>query len=192
VLERHIIGRAMNEWDLGGFFRDLAAGALRHRIRLPADFTMMFKAMVTTEGLARQVARGINPVDAARPYVEALVRERYGFDRLRRLAFVEGIRLLDIARGLPGALERLLSRLEQGDIVVRLRHESLEPEVTRVVRALNRGAVSIVVAASSLTGALTLDHGRAVALGLPALSLLSFAVSTAGLVWLVAGVLRGR
>jgi hypothetical protein len=30
---------------------------------------MLFKAMATTEGLARQLAPDINPVEAARPYV---------------------------------------------------------------------------------------------------------------------------
>jgi hypothetical protein len=58
VLERHIVGRELDEWDLAAFFRDLAAGAVKHGIRLPSDFTMMFKAMVTTEGLARTVAAG--------------------------------------------------------------------------------------------------------------------------------------
>lgn len=192
VLERHVVGRPMEDWDLGGFFRDLATGAVKHGIRLPADFTMMFKAMVTTEGLARQVVGDVNPIEAARPYIEALIKERYSLDRVKKMAVVEGIRVTDLLRELPGAFERLLTRLEQGDLALRMRHEELEPQVMRLVRAGNRAAVSIVVAAASLTGALTMGRGPLVAWGMGPVTLASFAVAVAGLVWLGVGILRGR
>lgn len=192
VLERHVVGRPMEDWDLGGFFRDLASGAVRHGIRLPADFTMMFKAMVTTEGLARQIVRDVNPIEAARPYIEALIKERYSLDRVKKMAVVEGIRVADLVREMPGAIERLMTRLEAGDLALRMRHEELEPQVTRLVRAGNRASVSIVVAAASLTGALTMGRGPIVAFGMGAVTLGAFAVAVAGLVWLGVGILRGR
>jgi ubiquinone biosynthesis protein len=192
VLERHIVGRQMEEWDLGMFFRDLAAGAVRHGIRLPADFTMMFKAMVTTEGLARQIAAGVNPVEAARPYIEALVKERYSVERVKRMAIVEGIRVTDLVRELPGALERIIGRLEHDDLALRIRHEGHEEPAMRVVRALNRASVSVVIAAASLTGALTMGRGPEIALGLSPIGLAAFGIAFVGLVWLVVGVLKGR
>ncbi len=192
VLERHVVGRPMEEWDLGSFFRDLAIAAVRHGIRLPSDFTMMFKAMVTTEGLARQVAQGINPIEAARPYIESLIKERYSLDRVKKMAVVEGIRVTDLLRELPGAVERLLSRLEQGDLAVRMRHEELEPQVKSLVRGLNRAAVALVVAAASITGALTMRAGPPVALGAGAVSVVSFGIALLGIVWLGVGILRGR
>ena len=45
---------------------------------MPADYTMLFKALVTTEGLARQLAPEVNPVELARPFIEELIRQRYG------------------------------------------------------------------------------------------------------------------
>lgn len=192
VLEEHIVGRPFEQLDLATFFRDLANGAVKHGVRLPADFTMMFKAMATTEGLARTIAAGINPVEAARPYIESLIRDRYSAERIKKLAVIEGIRLVDLVRELPHAAERIVARLEQGDLVLRVRHDGVEPEVTRLVRAVNRGAVSLVSAAASITGALTMDRGPHLWYGFSPISIVAFGIALVGLVWLAVGVLRGR
>lgn len=192
VLERHIVGRPVEEWNLAPFFTDLAAAAVKHGVRLPSDFTMMFKAMATTEGLARTVAQGINPVEAARPYIEALLRDRYSADRVKKLAVVEGIRLIEVARELPHTIERIITKLEQGDLSVKLRHDGVDAEVTRVVRALNRGAVAMVSAAALLTAALTFEKGPYLWHGFSPFSVGGLAIAFVGLLWLGVGVLRGR
>jgi ubiquinone biosynthesis protein len=192
VLERTAVGRPMERIDIGGLFRGLAGAAVANRIRLPADFTMMFKAMVTTEGLAKQIAEGINPVEAATPYIEKLIKERYSLDRLKNLAATEIVHVADLARELPGRIERILVQAEAGELEMRVRHEDIEPLVVRMVRARNRTAVSIVTAAAGIVGAMTLEHGSEVALGLGAVTLVSFGISLIGAVWLGFGVLKGR
>lgn len=192
VLERHIVGRPMEEWDLATFFRDLANAAVKHGVRLPSDFTMMFKAMATTEGLARTIAAGVNPIEAARPYIEALIKERYSGDRIKKLAVVEGIRMVDLVRELPHTLERIVGRLEQGDLQVRVRHEGVEVEVRRVVRGVNRASVALVSASASLTGALTMDRGPHLWHGFSPISIIAFSIALLGLGWVGIGILRGR
>lgn len=192
TLERYAVGRPMEEVDMGAFLRELAGCAVKHHIRLPSDFTMMFKAMVTTEGLAKQVAKGINPIEAARPYIESLIKDRYSLDRLKSAAMVELIHAADLARELPGRFDRLLAQAEGGELEVKLTHRALEPHTKRLVRAVNRASVSVVVAAASLTGALTLEHGAPVMVGLPAVSLVTFSIALFGVVWLGVGVLRGK
>jgi ubiquinone biosynthesis protein len=177
VLERHIVGRELDQWDLAAFFRDLAAGAVKHGIRLPSDFTMMFKAMVTTEGLARSVAAGINPVEAARPYIEELVRDRYSLDRVKQKALVEGVRVVDVLWALPSAFERIIEKVEAGDLRVRLRHERLEDNVARLAQAMNRLGMATLAAAGAVAGALSMDHGPHVVLGLTPISLVGYGIA---------------
>jgi ubiquinone biosynthesis protein len=177
VLERHIVGRELDQWDLAAFFRDLAAGAVKHGIRLPSDFTMMFKAMVTTEGLARSVAAGINPVEAARPYIEELVRNRYSIDRVKQKALVEGVRVVDLLWALPSTLERIVEKVEAGDLRVRLRHERLDDNTARLAQALNRLGLATLAAAGAVAGALAMEHGPHVALGMTPISLVAFGIA---------------
>lgn len=192
ILERYAVGRPMEEIDIGAFLRELASGAVRHRIQLPSGFTMMFKAMVTTEGLAKHIAKGIQPIEAARPYIQELVQERYSLERLKSGALADLIHGADVARQVPGRIDRLLSQAEAGEVEIRLTHQALEPIAQRAVRAWNRMSIAIVAAAASLTGALTLEHGEKVLLGLPGVSLIAFSVAGLGGIWLGFGILRGR
>lgn len=192
VLERHIVGRDLDEWDLAAFFTDLAAGAVKHGIRLPSDFTMMFKAMVTTEGLARSVARGINPVEAARPYIEELVRDRYSIDRVKQKALVEGVRVIDLLWSLPSTMERIVEKVEAGELRVRLRHDHLEDSARVVASSLNRVGLAVISAAGAVTGALTMGRGPEVILGLSPLSLIAFAIAFASTSLFSFSMVRGR
>ncbi len=192
VLERHIVGRDLDQWDLAAFFTDLAAGAVKHGIRLPADFTMMFKAMVTTEGLARSVARGINPIEAARPYIEALVKDRYSIDRLKQKALVEGVRMVDLLWAMPSTFERIVAKVEAGELRVRLRHDNIEDSARMMATSLNRVALAIISAAGAVTGALTMGRGPEVILGLSPLSLIAFAIAFASTAVFTLSMLRGR
>jgi ubiquinone biosynthesis protein len=192
VLERHIVGRELHEWDLAAFFRDLAAGAIKHGVRLPTDFTMMFKAMVTTEGLARQVAAGINPIEAARPYIEQLVHDRYSLDRVRQKALVEGVRLIDQLWTLPSTFERLTEKFEAGDIRVRIYHEDTERQLQALASGLNRTGLSILAAAGAVTGALTMGKGPEVLWGLSLISLAGFAIAFIATMIFSVSMVRGR
>ena len=192
VLERHIIGRDLDEWDLAAFFTDLAAGAVKHGIRLPSDFTMMFKAMVTTEGLARSVAKGINPVEAARPYIEELVRDRYSLERVKQKALVEGVRVIDTLWTLPSSFERIIERAEAGDLRLRLRHDHLEDSARTVANSLNRVGLAVISAAGAVTGALTMGRGPEVFLGLSPLSLIAFSIAFSSTALFFFSLIRGR
>lgn len=195
VLERHIVGRELDEWDLAAFFRDLAAGAVKHGVRLPSDFTMMFKAMVTTEGLARTIAAGINPVEAARPYIEELVAERYSIDRVKKKALVEGVRVIDLLWALPSTVERIVGKIEAGDLRVRLRHERLDDSARILSSALNRVGMAVIAAAGAVTGAVSLGKGPEewmVWLGLSPLSLVAFGIAFAATSAFVLSLWRSR
>jgi len=192
VLESHILGRDINELNLGAFLGDLGAASGRLGVHVPAEFTMLFKAMATTEGLARQVAAGINPIEAARPYIKQLIRERYSARRIRQVALVEGARLVDLARDLPYTVERIISRLERGELTLGIQHHEIDAQVTRVVNAANRGSVALISAAAAVTGALSLEHGDLLWFGYSPTSFVCFGIALAGLAWTAAGILRGR
>jgi len=193
ILEKYAVGRPLDEIDIGGFMRDLAEGAVRHGIRLPSDFTMMFKAMVTTEGLARQVGEGVNPLEAARPYIESVIKERYSKDRLKARAFSELIQLTDLMGQLPSRLDRLLSHAEQGDAQLHVRHHDLQPMAAKLIRAKNRQAVALMTSAAAVTAALSAQlPGMPSLWGLSVLSWLSLLFVGAGSMWIGVGLLRGK
>jgi ubiquinone biosynthesis protein len=190
VLESYVVGRQMEQINIGGFLRELAQGAVHHGIRLPSDFTMMFKAMVTTEGLAKQVASGVNALESARPYIEKVVRERYSLERLKNNAMTELIQFSDLARELPARLDRMVTQIENGDLRLRVHSDAIESGQDKKARATNRLSVAVISGAASMTGALTLDAGPEMIIGLPLIPAIAFLISAIGLMWIGLGIFR--
>ena len=187
LLETHVLDREVHEIQLANLFRDLVSASSRLSVSVPGDFLMLFKAMATTEGLARQIAEGINPIESARPYIKSLMQERYSTTRLRQVALTEASRLIDLARDLPFVAERLLGRLERGEARLQLSDEGRDEQLQRLARAGNRIAVALLSGAAAITGALALGPDTQSG----SVSVVAFAVALAGTGWLALGLLRG-
>src|SRR5690606_20005626 len=114
IAERYIGGVPLAQVHIGELFSDLVAAATRHQVRMPTDFTMMFKAIATTEGLARSLAPHVDPVELARPFVTQMVAERYSVERLRQMALSDFQVASSTLRSFPRSLPLLLDSLRQG------------------------------------------------------------------------------
>jgi ubiquinone biosynthesis protein len=70
-------GVALADIRIGVLIRRFAAIVRDHSIVLPADLTLMFKALVTMEGLGREYDPGFRIVEHLTPMLRASLRERY-------------------------------------------------------------------------------------------------------------------
>jgi len=89
------------------------------------------------------------------------------------------VRVIDLLWALPSTLERIVEKVEAGDLRVRLRHERLDDNVRLLGHALNRLGLAVIAAAGAVAGALAMEHGPKVALGLTPLSLVAFGIAFA-------------
>jgi ubiquinone biosynthesis protein len=171
IAEQYLIGVPLSQIEIGVLFQQLVAGAARHRVRMPTDFTMMFKAILTTEGLAKAIAPDVDPIELARPFITQMVTERYSPDRLKAQAIRDLVAFSGMARSIPTKVPMLLDDLQSGKLefgvsapTLELQHKAAEMRVGRVTRA----ALSI---AFMLCGTLVIGVG-----GLP--------IAIAGIPWL--------
>lgn len=123
TLEQEVVGRPLSELQVGLLFRKICEGAIKFQIRMPTDFTMMFKAMVTAEGLAKMIAPNVNVIDEARPHIMKMVAERYSWKRISQEAVDDLRQLAKFARGAPTAGTEILRQLQGGDLELKLKHE---------------------------------------------------------------------
>jgi ubiquinone biosynthesis protein len=62
---------------IGALLQRVAALLREHAILLPADLTLMFKALISLEGLGRQYDPEFRLVDRVRPFLDRALSERY-------------------------------------------------------------------------------------------------------------------
>ena len=140
--ERYLVGLPLSEIQIGTLLSEIVAGATRHNVRMPTDFTMLFKAILTTEGLARTLAPDLDPLEAARPYILEMVAERYSPDRIRQRALADLTLLQRMMRALPLTIPAVLNALKDGKLGFRVAPDTLhmynvgaDARTRRVIRA---------------------------------------------------------
>jgi len=119
VMETHFAGRSLNELDFGRFFSDLVGGAIKHKLRMPPEYTMGFKAMMTVEGIGKSLAPDLNLLDEARPFIGEIMLDRYNPRRLLSEGADALASAADLLRKFPPVANQILRELEHGRMVVR-------------------------------------------------------------------------
>ncbi len=108
VMEKHWSGATFRDMDMGQFFMDLSNKVGGHGALIPSAYTMFFKGIVTSEGLAKSIIQEVDPIEAIRPYFERMLQERLSQKRLQQDLFYHSITLSSLASRLPVALSQLL------------------------------------------------------------------------------------
>jgi ubiquinone biosynthesis protein len=177
VVSKNWEGVNFQSMQIGRFLQDLAWGALRHNVRAPPNYTMFFKALLTTEGLAKSLIPEVDPLAAARPWVEKLISERYSSKRVKEDMFYTAVTLGSLARRLPTSLSQFLDDLDHHrvhlDVTAR---PDAKSEVTRERRQA-RGVLAALSITAAVCGSLSLDAPGAVFLDIPVLAWIFYAVA---------------
>ncbi len=179
--ERYLSGLPLSEVQIGMLFSEIVAGAARHNVRMPTDFTMMFKAIVTTEGMAKMIAPQTDPIELARPYIMQMVADRYSPDRMKQMAIRDFSTFSRLARSLPHSLPAVIEDVRAGKLTMRTSNETLDRQKA-AQDARNRRAIRTALTITCLAcGTYTLG------LSLPVWGLVGVPVITAAF-FVLAGV----
>ncbi|MEE2752222.1 MAG: AarF/UbiB family protein [Myxococcota bacterium] len=156
AFERDVVDLIHRNWhgsiqdlQVGHFLTDLAQGAIHHRVRTPHSFTMFFKALLTTEGLAKSLIPEVDPLAAARPYVERLVAERFSPQRIKEDLFYNVVTANSLLNRLPTTLSQFMDDLDQQRLHINVNLQEHE-ESRESARNRDRLLVHTMVGCTSL------------------------------------------
>jgi ubiquinone biosynthesis protein len=187
-LEKNWTGETMAEIQLGPAFAELVRRAAEHGARVPSDYTMFFKALVTSEGLARSLIAEVDPIKAAVPYFERLVAERFSADRIQSDVLYQALTISTLLRRLPATLAQLLDDVDAQRVRFQIRHVEDPEALDRSDRRQNRLVAAVLTVGFSLCGVLALGSDGAWWRGWPVVGAgffgLAFATGATAL-WLV-------
>ncbi len=192
-------GLALDEVRLDESLDDLMMVAFRHRIHLPADLTILARAVAVLEGLARTLDPDLVLVEKAQPFVMRLVRERLSLKKWSQRA-VRALRDVDqLLQVLPRRLEALSGQLEQGNMTVGIDIRRLQTVLAKLDRVANRLSFSILVAALIIGSGLIILAGEdaslwrvpLVGIALP-IAQISFMIAAVLAAWLLLSIIRSK
>lgn len=183
IAERYIVGLPLSEIQIGLLFGEIVVGATRHKVRMPTDFTMMFKAIITTEGMAKAIAPDLDPIELARPYIERMVTQRYSPERIKQQALADFGVFSRMFRSLPNSVPDLIEELRSGKVAFGVSPKTLdrfERDADKRLRRVVRTSITITLL---VCGTYSLGLGLPVwgIVGIPVFSAVLFFAAGVGL-----------
>ena len=179
--------------DLGQLLMDLNNMLRTHHIRLPSDLALMFKTMVTVEGTARKLYPELDVIAEIEPFIRKLSSERWKPSQVWH-RFARQLRLyLNLQSNLPGAIQRILRKIEQGELNIKFKHENLGGLQKSLDNVSNRLSFSIILASLIIGSSMIITTGvKPLLFGYPVIGLVGYLISAIlGLV-VVVSIFRGR
>jgi len=164
--------------DLGQLLMDLNNMLRTHHIKLPSDLALMFKTMVTAEGTARQLYPDLDVIAEIEPFINQLGVERWSLSQVWR-RFTRQLRYyLKLQSSLPGAIQRILQKVEQGELNIKFKHENLGGLQKSLDNVSNRLSFSIILGAVIIGSSMIITTGvKPLIFGYPAIGLVGYLIS---------------
>ena len=180
-------GLPLEQLRIGQLLTDFVQILSNHGLRCPGDLLILVRAIVTLEGVGRQLDPKFNLAEVLSPYIERLIRDRYNPKRMAERMLDDARTLFRATHDLPLHLGRTLQKASQDDLKVQLEHRGLDKLITEFDRSSNRIVVGLVTSALVVATALILRTSATQAqwFTLPVFLLSGFL----GL-WLIWGILR--
>ena len=155
MLAEKYLGKPLKEIDLSAMIRDLVAGAMKYGLEIPTDFMLVGKALMTIEGIGKQLDPDLDVFGEAQPYFTKLLRQRYSPQRLGN-ELIRGVEQLSRAGyDVPLQAREVLEDLRLGRLQLKMADPSLPFVTDRLGRRVFSG---LVIAGATYGGATALAH----------------------------------
>ncbi len=179
---------------IGQLIRQFTAIVREHSIVLPADLTLMFKALMTLEGLGRQYDPEFRIVDHLTPLLREALGERYRPAELLRRGKTSVNDFVNVIGSVPRDLARLLREARRGKTRIDLDMKRLDTFGKQLDRTLDRTTVGVMTASLVIGSSivLTVPQGPEI-LGVSVLRLfgtVGFIVAFINSIWIIYGIWR--
>ena len=185
-------GVPLKRLDLTAMLSDLMALLREHGLALPPDLALLIKALLTLEGLGRQLDPDFDMTGAAQPWLQRLMWQRHSPRALAQRGQQSLSGALDLLTDLPRDLRRLVQSARRGRLRGQIEVTSLKAFGDQVNSAANRMTMGVIVAALIIGSSIVMN---AVSNGpgnpwLMALGVIGFIGAALGGVWILLSIWR--
>ncbi|WP_141335572.1 AarF/ABC1/UbiB kinase family protein [Paenibacillus sp. tmac-D7] len=132
LLRDKYVGVPFGEMSLGEAVNDLLEVAYRHEVRIPADFVLLGKCLITVEGVVKQLDPKISILQIAEPFGKKLLLERLHPGSILEHVKEEWTQYSDILFEFPNLVKELIPLIKKGQLDVSI------PQFDLLLRQLDR------------------------------------------------------
>lgn len=175
----------------GVLLNDLTTVMRENHLTVPPDLTMLFKALITLEGLGRQLDPDFQIVNHLTPFVKKVIVDRYMPKSLAKRGWRNLNGLFSLATDLPRDISRLLREARRGRLKIDLDLKRLDHFGHQLDHSTNRLTLAMVTSALIIGSSIVMTvKGGPTLFGLPAFGFLGFFVASVFGIALIISIMR--
>jgi len=161
LLAEKYLGKQLKDIELSALMRDLVQGAKKFGLEIPTDFLLVGKALMTVEGVGKEVDPELDVFEETKPLFVDLLRKRYSPERLGTELLRRLERLSGATYNMPQQIQEVLDDLRLGRLSIR----TVDPMVASSSERLGRRILTAVASGSFVLGGAWLVAARYETLG---------------------------
>ena len=181
----------LEQIDLGRALLEMIAIVRRHNLRIPTDFAVMAKALITVEALGRELCPDFQMMSIAEPFMRELYLKQFEPKRNLKQVLEATYDYSNLLRMMPSELASILTKINSGKLTVQFEAKGTNQLITELDRSSNRLSFSVIIAGILVGSSLivNLEVGPFL-FGLPVIGLVGY--FTAGVLglWLLIAIMR--
>jgi ubiquinone biosynthesis protein len=135
-LAEKYLGKPLKEINLAAMLQDLVYGANKYGIEIPPDFLLVGKALMTMEGVGKEIDPELDVFAEMRPYFLDLLRKRYSPERVGNELWRGINQLSGAAYDMPQQLREILDDLRLGRLTLQTTNPALPAALDRLGRRM--------------------------------------------------------
>jgi len=170
--------KPLKEIILGELISQLVEISIKYHIKMPAEFALLGKSLITIEGIGLELDPDFNLAEIAKPYAKDVILERKSPQRLMVKLLNDLSELYNLAILIPRQLSKTLKKMEKGVFKLEFQHRGLESLINALDKAANRMAYSLILAAIIVGSSLIMQTNKGpLFMGFPVIGILGFLIA---------------
>lgn len=150
------IGLNISEVNSGRVFIESTKIAAKYNIRVPGDWMIVFKALLTMEGMGRALDPNFDLLSLGQDLVKELIKNQYSVQRLKKDFIWIGKDLAALLQILPRQIRWMFKKFNRNDFAVEIKVPELAELRGDLVGNSKRLSLSLVAGALFIAGSLAL------------------------------------
>jgi ubiquinone biosynthesis protein len=183
----------LGDIDMGSMLTAFLDGLRKHNVKCPGDLILMIKALITIEGVGKQLSPEFNLVDYAKPTIEKLVKSQVGFSALKNRTEASALLWAQLAERLPEDATRVLDRIRRNKVRLNIDIESIDHMKDAIDRSSENLSWALIISALIVGSSIMVLANRSDSMGFTdALGLLGYIFAGTLGVWRIIQQWRKR
>jgi predicted unusual protein kinase regulating ubiquinone biosynthesis (AarF/ABC1/UbiB family) len=154
---------AVGELQAGKVLYDLINISYQRSLRLPAELTLLAKAMFNLDAVTRAIDPTFSPIPTIRQYGNEMAQERAKRDLNPRRLFQLATQGSDLLMALPHRLDRISERMAATEFELRMQVPQLVVLMRGMQKVANRVFSGLVLAGLLVASAMLMQYRRSLA-----------------------------